>query len=86
LAGGRAVMETQDGLNKCLAKAAELSTNVSLWYVDEKQFLNLFKDGQIAGGQCYNDVAQVLVDDGYPIRSTFPKEGDVMDFGSLAIL
>lgn len=83
---GRAQMETDEGLNACMAKAAELTSNVTLWYRDEDQFQTKLKSGALTAGQYYHDVTQVIARDGFPMRSTFPKEGGVIDFGSWAIV
>lgn len=83
---GRVQMETDDGLNACMKKGAELTSNVTLWYRDEDQFQNQLKAGKLTAGQYYHDVTQVIAKDGFPMRSTFPKEGGVIDFGSWAIV
>jgi putative spermidine/putrescine transport system substrate-binding protein len=36
-------------------------------------------------GQYYHDVTGLAIADGYPVRSTFPKEGGVYDSGSWAV-
>jgi putative spermidine/putrescine transport system substrate-binding protein len=80
--GGNEIMATDDGLMQCMQKAAELKDNVRLWFRDEGQFQSMLQSGELTGGQYYHDVTQVMILDGFPMRSTFPKEGGVIDFGS----
>jgi len=80
--GGNDIMDTDEGLEQCMAKAAELKDNVRLWFRDEGQFQAMLQSGELTGGQYYHDVTQVMILDGFPMRSTFPKEGGVIDFGS----
>jgi len=84
--GGRQIMETREGLLQCMEKAIELKNNVKLWYRDEGQFQAQLQSGELNGGQYYHDVTQVMILDGFPMRSTFPKEGGVIDFGSWGLL
>ncbi len=84
--GGRAIMESREGLMQCMEKAIELKDNVKLWYRDEGQFQAQLQSGELNGGQYYHDVTQVMILDGFPMRSTFPKEGGVIDFGSWCLL
>jgi putative spermidine/putrescine transport system substrate-binding protein len=68
-----------------LNKLAEIKPNVKLWYRDEGQFQQALQSGEIPMGQYYHDVAGLAAKDGHPVRSTFPKEGGVMDSGSWAV-
>jgi len=83
--GGVGVLDTQDGIKKALAKLAEVKPNVKLWYRDEGQFEQALKSGEIPMGQYYHDVTGLAIADGFPVRSTFPKEGGVIDSGSWAV-
>jgi putative spermidine/putrescine transport system substrate-binding protein len=78
-------LDTEDGILEVLAKIAELKPNVKLWYRDEAQFEQGLKSGEIPMGQYYHDVTGLAVADGFPVRSTFPKEGGVNDSGSWVI-
>ncbi|MBN34232.1 MAG: ABC transporter substrate-binding protein [Rhodospirillaceae bacterium] len=80
--GGNEIMSTDDGLMECMHKALELKDNVRLWFRDEGQFQAMLQSGELNGGQYYHDVTQVMIMDGFPVISTFPKEGGLMDFGS----
>ena len=83
--GGNAIMETDEGLITCMEKAAELKDNVRLWFNNEGQFQAMLQSGELTGGQYYHDVTQVMIMDGFPVHSTFPKEGGLLDFGSWCV-
>ena len=76
--GGVEVMETREGLEKVIAKIAELKPQVSLWYRDEGQFQQALEAGELNAGLYYHDVAMLSIWDGKPIASTFPKEGGIV--------
>ena len=83
--GGYDILNSQEGILKVLNKIDELKPNVKLWYRDEGQFQQALQSGEIPMGQYYHDVAGLAAADGHPVRSTFPKEGGVLDSGSWAI-
>ncbi len=83
--GGTKILDTEEGILKVMAKLAELKPNVKLWYRDEAQFEQALKSGEIPMGQYYHDVTGLAIADGYPVRSTFPKEGGINDSGSWAV-
>ncbi len=83
--GGTKVLDTEEGLLKAFDKLAEIKPNVRLWYRDEAQFEASLKSGEIPMGEYYHDVTGLAVADGYPVRSTFPKEGGVLDSGSWVV-
>jgi putative spermidine/putrescine transport system substrate-binding protein len=83
--GGQEILSSEEGILEVLAKLAEVKPNVQLWYRDEGQFQQALQTGEIPMGQYYHDVAGLAAADGYPVRSTFPKEGGVNDSGSWAI-
>src|SRR3546814_3862310 len=66
-------------------RGAEGKPNVRLWYRDEAQFEQALKSGEIPMGQYYHDVTGLAAADGHPVRSTFPKEGGILDSGSWAL-
>jgi putative spermidine/putrescine transport system substrate-binding protein len=82
--GGTKVLDTKEGIQKVLDKLAALKPNVKLWYRDEAQFEQALKSGEIPMGQYYHDVA-TLASKEHPVRSTFPKEGGVLDSGTWAV-
>lgn len=83
--GGYDILATQEGISKVLDKLAEIKPNVKLWYRDEGQFQQALQSGEIPMGQYYHDVTGLAAADGYPVRSTFPKEGGVIDSGSWCV-
>lgn len=76
--GGVNVLETRDGIEKVIAKIAELKPQVSLWYRDEGQFQQSLESGELNAGLYYHDVTMLSVWDGKPVASTFPKEGGIV--------
>lgn len=83
--GGEGVLDTEDGILKAFNKLAEVKPNVKLWYRDEAQFQQALISGEIPMGQYYHDVAGIAASQGHPVRSTFPKEGGVLDSGSWSV-
>lgn len=83
--GGTDKLATDDGVLEVMQKLAELKPNVQLWYRDEAQFEQALKSGEIPMGQYYHDVTGLAAKEGFPVRSTFPKEGGISDSGSWAI-
>jgi len=83
--GGTKILDTKEGIIKVLDKLAEIKPNVKLWYRDEGQFQQALQSGEIPMGQYYHDVAGLAAADGHPVRTTFPKEGGVMDSGVWAV-
>lgn len=83
--GGTDILGTPEGVDQVLAKLAELKPNVRLWYRDEAQFQQALQSGEIPMGQYYHDVTGVAASQGEPVRSTFPKEGGVLDSGSWCV-
>ena len=84
--GGNEILNSDEGLITCMEKAAELKNNVRLWFNDEGQFQAMLQSGELTAGQYYHDVTWVMATDGFPVRSTFPKEGGVIDYGSWCIV
>ena len=83
--GGTKILDTKEGIQKVFDKLATIKPNVKLWYRDEAQFEQALKSGEIPMGQYYHDVATLAAGDGHPVRSTFPKEGGVLDSGIWAL-
>lgn len=83
--GGYDVLNSKEGILKVLNKLAEIKPNVKLWYRDEGQFQQALQSGEIPMGQYYHDVTGLAAADGHPVRSTFPKEGGILDSGSWAL-
>ncbi|MDX3924185.1 MAG: ABC transporter substrate-binding protein [Shinella sp.] len=83
--GGTNALDTEEGQLKAFEKLAEVKPNVRLWYRDEAQFEQALKSGEIPMGQYYHDVTGLAAAQGNPVRSTFPKEGGILDSGSWAL-
>lgn len=83
--GGQEILETEDGILEVLNKLGEVKPNVKLWYRDEGQFQQALQSGEIPMGQYYHDVTGLAAADGFPVRSTFPAEGGVLDSGSWSV-
>lgn len=83
--GGTQALDTEEGQLAAFEKLAEVKPNVRLWYRDEAQFEQALKSGEIPMGQYYHDVTGLAAADGHPVRSTFPKEGGILDSGCWAL-
>jgi putative spermidine/putrescine transport system substrate-binding protein len=83
--GGTEILDTEEGILEVMDKLAEAKPNVRLWYRDEAQFEQGLKTGEIPAGQYYHDVTGLAAADGFPVRSTFPAEGGVLDSGAWAV-
>jgi putative spermidine/putrescine transport system substrate-binding protein len=83
--GGPRALDTEEGIMRAFKKLAEVKPNVKLWYRDEAQFEQALKSGEIPMGQYYHDVTGLAASEGHPVRSTFPKEGGILDSGSWAL-
>ena len=79
---GEATMMSNEGVLAVIDKVRELKPNVALWWNAESQMEQSMKNGDVIGGQYYLDVANLMAADGFPIAATFPKEGNVQDYGS----
>jgi putative spermidine/putrescine transport system substrate-binding protein len=83
--GGTDVLDTDEGIDKVFNKLVEVKPNVKLWYRDEGQFQQALETGEIPMGEYYHDVTGLAASNGKPVRSTFPKEGGVLDSGSWSV-
>lgn len=83
--GGKDILKTKEGVIEVMRKLAEVKPNVQLWYRDESRFLQALEAGEIPMGQYYHDVTGISASQGNPVRSTFPKEGGVLDSGCWAL-
>lgn len=79
--GGTDILDTKDGIQQVFDKLSEVVPNVRLWYKDEGAFQQALQDGEIPMGQYYHDVAGLAAAEGFPVVSTFPKEGGILDSG-----
>lgn len=79
---GEETMMSNEGILAILDKVREIKPNVTLWWNAESQMEQGMKNGDVIGGQYYLDVANLMALDGFPIAATFPKEGNLQDYGS----
>jgi putative spermidine/putrescine transport system substrate-binding protein len=79
---GEETMMSDEGITAIIAKIAELKPNVALWWTAESQMEQSMKNGDVVAGMYYLDVANLMALDGFPIKPTFPKEGNLQDYGS----
>ncbi|MCQ0091992.1 PotD/PotF family extracellular solute-binding protein [Roseovarius sp. M141] len=78
---GTDILATKEGIEQVFNKLSEVVPNVRLWYKDEGSFQQALQQGEIPMGQYYHDVAGLAAADGFPVVSTFPKEGGILDSG-----
>lgn len=79
--GDTEILNTQEGIAEVFAKLSGVVPNVRLWYKDEGAFQQALQDGEIPMGQYYHDVAGLAASEGFPVVSTFPEEGGILDSG-----
>jgi putative spermidine/putrescine transport system substrate-binding protein len=75
--GGIEALSRKEGIDAALTKIAELKKNVTLWWQDEGTMQTALTNEDVAGGTYIHDTAMVMVRNGTPVRSIFPKEGAV---------
>jgi putative spermidine/putrescine transport system substrate-binding protein len=76
--GGTDILASKEGIDKVIAKIAELKPNVKLWWQDEGTMQTALVNDEVAGGIYMHDTAMQMIRNGTPVRSIFPKEGAVM--------
>jgi putative spermidine/putrescine transport system substrate-binding protein len=84
--GGNDILNSKAGIDKVLAKIAELKPNVKLWWEEEGTMQTALENGDVIGGLYFNDVAHTMARNGTPVVSVFPKEGGLIDYGAWALL
>lgn len=75
--GGTEILMHEEGIDKVIAKIAEIKGNVKLWWQDEGTMQTALMNDEIAGGTYMHDTAMTMIKNGTPVRSIFPKEGAV---------
>lgn len=80
--GDTKMLSAKDGILQVLGKMAELKPQVKLWWESEGTMQTAFENGEVIGGTYFHDVAGVMAKNGTPVKSIFPKEGGMIDFGS----
>ena len=80
------ILKNKEGILKVLKKAAELDRSIKYWFDDGKDFLVALEEKEINVGSNYHDLIVGRAKKGKPFRTTFPKEGAVIEYGSFAVL
>ena len=80
--GGIGALDTREGIDRVVAKMAELKPVTKLWWENEGTMQTALQNDEVLGGTYYHDVAGTMVKAGTPVRSIFPKEGAVKGFSS----
>ncbi len=75
--GGNDILLSKAGIDRVIAKIAEIKPNVKLWWQDEGTMQTALTNDEVVGGQYFNDNAQTMIRSGTLVRSIFPKEGAV---------
>jgi putative spermidine/putrescine transport system substrate-binding protein len=83
--GGTGILDTEEGIDKVIAKIAELKPNVKLWWADEGSMQTAYQNDEIVGGMYFHDVSQIMKSEGTAVESIFPKEGAVLGFNAWAL-
>ena len=81
------ILKNKKGILKVMKKAAQINDNVKYWFDHGKEFLSLLYQGSVDIGSNYHDIVIQRIRDNKKeiIRTTFPKEGGVMEYGSFVI-
>jgi putative spermidine/putrescine transport system substrate-binding protein len=75
--GGNGILTSRPGIDKVIAKIAEIKPNVKLWWQDEGTMQTALINDEVIGGIYFNDTAQTMIKSGTAVRSIFPREGAV---------
>jgi putative spermidine/putrescine transport system substrate-binding protein len=75
--GGNDILMSKAGIDKVIAKIAQIKPNVKLWWQDEGTMQTALINDEVIGGIYFNDTAQTMIKNGTLVRSIFPKEGAV---------
>lgn len=79
-------LNSEEGIDKVLEKAAEVKPQVGLWWAEEAEAQQALKEGEVQATQMYNDVSLVMKEDGAPIQIEWPEEGAMGNYGSWTIV
>lgn len=83
--GGIEVLDTEEGIDKVLAKIAELKPQVKVWWTEEGSMQTAYQNDEIVGGMYFHDVSMIMKNEGTPVVSIFPKEGALQGFNGWCI-
>ena len=79
--GGTDILETEDGIRQVAAKIAGLKANTKLWWDSEGTMQTALENGEVKGGTYFANVAKTMEDSGVSLKTVFPKEGPLIDYG-----
>lgn len=79
--GSTEILNSEEGIRKVVTKMGELKPNTKLWWDSEGTMQTALENGEIKGGTYFSDVAKTMEDSGVSIKSIFPKEGPLIDYG-----
>jgi putative spermidine/putrescine transport system substrate-binding protein len=75
--GGNEILGTKPGIDRVIAKIAQLKPNVKLWWQDEGTMQTALINDEVAGGTYMHDTAMTMIRNGTAVKSIFPKEGAI---------
>lgn len=73
--GGNDILNSEAGIDKVIAKIAEIRPNVKLWWQDEGTMQTALQNEEVVGGTFIHDTTVYLQQNGTSVRSIFPREG-----------
>ncbi len=79
---GSKTLQTKEGIDRVIAKIAELKPNAKIWWTDEGTMQTALQNDEVKGGLYYHDVSMIMKGEGTPVLSTFPQEGAVQGYNS----
>ena len=79
---GQKTLATKEGILEVIEKVGQIKPNTKIWFKAENVMQNALQNEEVIAGMYYHDVASLMAADGFPIVSLFPKEGNVVDYGS----
>ncbi len=82
---GPQILDSEAGIDKVIAKIAELKPNVKLWWTDEGSMQSSYQNDEIIGGMYFHDVSMIMKDEGTDVVSIFPKEGAVLGYNAWCV-
>ncbi len=83
--GGPSVLDTEEGIDKVIAKIAELKPNAKLWWTDEGSMQSAYQNDEVVGGLYFHDVSMIMKKEGTDVASIFPKEGAVLGYNAWCV-
>lgn len=82
---GPQTLDTEEGIDKVIAKIAELKPNAKLWWTDEGSMQSAYQNGEVVGGLYFHDVSMIMKSEGTEIASIAPKEGAVLGYNAWCV-